>query len=90
MVAIIAASTTRTKDAILQISEIGAALRFRYGAVYNTYNVQRHLVGRSTRRNVRTAARMTPNGGTPDHMREAEEKIRAGNGAAAERDHRSS
>ena len=41
----------------LQIRQKGSALCFRPAAVYNTFNVQRHLVRRQTHRQFRAEAR---------------------------------
>jgi putative transposase len=46
--------TTRTEDAALQIVRFGAALP--HSAVYNTFNLQRHLVSRRTLRHFRVEA----------------------------------
>jgi hypothetical protein len=50
-----AASTTRTKDARFQINQVGSAFSV-HAAVYNTFNVQRHLIRRPTHRQFRTVA----------------------------------
>src|ERR1700730_6800376 len=51
-----AASTTRTKDARFQINHVGSEFCVSPAAVYNTFNVQRHLIRRPTHRQFRTAA----------------------------------
>jgi hypothetical protein len=51
-----ASPATRAEDAALQVSGPGTALRFPHSAIYNTFNLQRHLVSRKTMRTFRSAA----------------------------------
>jgi putative transposase len=51
-----ASSTTRTKDARLKSAKSAQRFVSVHAAVYNTFNVQRHLISRPTHRQFRTAA----------------------------------
>ena len=54
-----AAAATRTKNAGLQIVKSAQRFASVHAAVYNTFNVQRHLTSRSTQRVFRAAALTT-------------------------------
>ena len=57
-----AGSTTRTQDAGLQVIRIGAKVSLQsshHAAIYNTFNVQRHLITRKTMRQFRGDAMNT-------------------------------
>jgi putative transposase len=49
-------ASARAQDATLQISRIGATLLSVHAAVHNTFNLQRHLISRSTLRIFRSEA----------------------------------
>jgi transcriptional regulator with AAA-type ATPase domain len=51
-----ACTATRTQDAAVQIGSICPALPQHHAAVHNTFNLQRHLVSRSTLRIFRAEA----------------------------------
>jgi hypothetical protein len=51
-----ACTATRAQDATVQISSICPALLSMHAAVHNTFNLQRHLVSRSTLRIFRAEA----------------------------------